>query len=193
MKRFKGVKGAIVFVILIMLIIAYYFYLSNRSVNEKEKAISVTAVQSILLDNLDISYPPSPKEVIKYFCEITKCFYNEEYTEEELKSLAFKIRELYDVDLIADKSDEQYLKDLKNDIKTFNQKKITISSYSTSSSSEVEYYAIKGYEFAKLYCVFTLRQGTELKFTTEQFLLRKDDKGHWKIYGWELADTNKNE
>lgn len=193
MGRFKGVKGTIILIILIALMISYYFYLSNRTVPEKEESVQITAVQSLLLDDLEISYPPSPKEVLKYYCEITKCFYNEKYTEEELEALAFKIRELYDDELAANKSDEQYLIDLKDDIQTFHKNKFTISSYSTSSSMDVEYFSTGGYEFAKLYCMFTLRQGTKLKFTTEQFLLRKDDKGHWKIYGWELADTNKNE
>ncbi len=193
MGRLKEAKGIIILIIVIGLIIGYYFYLSNRTVTQTEESAQPTAVQTVLLDNLEISYPPSPKEVVKFYCEITKCFYNEKYTEEELKALALKIRELYDDELVANQSEEQYLTDLKADIDSFAEKKCTISSYSTSSSMDVEYFSADGFEFAKLYCMFTLRQGTELKFTTERFLLRKDDEGHWKIYGWELADTNENE
>jgi len=191
MGRFKGVKGTIILVILIMMVISYYFYLSNKTVpDKKEESTQLTVVQSLLLDNLEMQYPPSPKEVVKYYCEITKAFYNETYTDEELTGLALKIRELYDDELLAHNSQDQYLIDIKTDIQSFRQKKCTISSYTTSSSMDVEYFQADGFEFAKLYCMFTLRQGTDLQYTTEQFLLRKDDTGHWKIYGWELADPN---
>lgn len=191
MGRFKGVKGTIILVILIMMVISYYFYLSNKTMpDRKEESTQPTVVQSLLLNNLEIKYPPSPKEVVKYYCEITKAFYNESYTDEELTDLAMKIRELYDEELLENNPKDQYLIDIRTDIQSFRQQKCTISSYSTSSSVDVEYFTTDGYEFAKLYCMFTLRQGTNLQYTTEQFLLRKDDSGHWKIYGWDLADPN---
>ena len=194
MGHFKGVKGTIILVILIMMVISYYFYLSNKTVpDKKEESTQLTVVQSLLLDNLEMQYPPSPKEVVKYYCEITQAFYNETYTDEELTELALKIRELYDDELLANNSQDQYLIDIKTDIQSFRQKKCTISSYTTSTSMDVEYFSADGFEFAKLYCMFTLRQGTDLRYTTEQFLLRKDDTGHWKIYGWDLADPNEEE
>lgn len=193
MSRFKGVKGTIILIIMVALIVSYYFYLSNKTVAEKEESTKITEVQSILLDNLDISYPPSPREVVKYYGEITKCFYNEEYTEEELKALALKIRELYDAELVSNQTEEQYMNDLHEDIENFRQNNYTISSYSTSSSIDVTYFSRDGFEFAKLYCVFTIRQGTKLQLSTEQFLLRKDDEGHWKIYGWKMADKSEYE
>lgn len=190
MSRFKGVKGTIILIVLIIMIVSYYFYLSNKTAANKEESTQVSVVQSLLLENLEMKYPPSPKEVVKYYCEITKAFYNETYTDEELTELAMKIRELYDDELLANNSKEQYLIDIKTDIQSFKQKKCTVSSYTTSASTDVAYFKADGYDFAKLYCMFTLRQGTEFKYTTEQFLLRKDTEGHWKIYGWELADPN---
>ncbi|MDD2972688.1 MAG: hypothetical protein PHE02_11220 [Lachnospiraceae bacterium] len=190
MGRFKGIKGTIILIVLIMMVVSYYFYLSNKTAANKEESTQLTVVQSLLLDNLEIQYPPSPKEVVKYYCEITKAFYNETYTEEELTDLALKIRELYDEELLANNLEDQYLIDIRTDIQSFKQKEYTISSFTTSSSTEVDYFKADGFEFAKLYCMFTLRQGTELKYSTEQFLLRKDDAGHWKIYGWDLADPD---
>ena len=193
MGRFKGVKGIILLILMILMIVSYYFYLSNKTKPNKEESTQITVVQSLLLDNLEIKYPPSPKEVVKYYCDITKAFYNETYTDEELTELGLKIRELYGDELLQNNSKEQYLIDLKTDIQSFRQKKCTISSYTTSASTDVDYFSMDGYEFAKLYCMFTLRQETEFKYTTEQFLLRKDESGHWKIYGWDLADPNEEE
>ena len=32
-------------------------------------------------------------------------------------------------------------------------------------------------------------QGTDYTTTMHIFLLRKDTGGHWKIYGWDVADN----
>ena len=60
-----------------------------------------------------------------------------------------------------------------------------ISSYSPASSVDVEEFQQDGFKWAKLQCSFTLRKGTQIQALTEIFLLRKDDEGHWKIYGWQ--------
>ena len=41
MKMFKGTKGMVILVFLVLLVLGYYFYLSNRSVPEKTEEISV--------------------------------------------------------------------------------------------------------------------------------------------------------
>ena len=189
MSRFKGTKGTIILAIVILLVLGYYAYLSNRnSVKTQEKEI-VTKVQDVLLRDLSIQYPPSPKEVVKYYCEITECFYNETYSEEELKELGLKIRQLYDDELTADKSEEIYLTDLKKDIDQYKEQGIVISSYATSASTDVVYSVTEGKEYATLFCTFTLRQNTDLSSLIHKYILRKDVEGHWKILGWTLADN----
>ena len=138
--------------------------------------------------NLDINYPPSPKEVVKYYCEITQCFYNEENPDETVHELAVQIQKLYDNELVANQTQEEYIQNLISDIAAMKQSGLVISSYSTSPSTDVEYFAQDGFEWARLYCNFSIRQGTVLMDTNEQFLLRQDENGHWKIYGWQLVE-----
>ena len=90
-------KKAIIVVILVALVGGYYFYLSNY--NGKEEETVVTAVQDVLLKNLDDDYPPTPREVLKYYSDITKCLYNEEYTESQLEQMADKLLALFDTEL----------------------------------------------------------------------------------------------
>lgn len=187
MKKSGAVKIVIISIIFVGLILGYYIYLSNKQPKVEEN-VTVSAVQEILLKDISIAYPPSPKEVVKYYCEITKCFYNEEYTDEELVQLAKKIQEVYDDELIANQTWDNYYQSLKGEIATMKNNGTVISSYATSSAADVEYYSVDGFDFAKLYCVFNLRQGTQMVSTNEVFLLRKDTQGHWKIYGWKLAD-----
>lgn len=183
----KGAKGLILAVIMILLVVGYYAYLSNKTSGEKEEVIQLTATQEALSRNLEKNYPPSPKEVLKYYSDLTIAFYNEEHDNEEVIALAKKARELYDAELQANQTEEQYIRMLAEDIDKYKEEKKTVSSYSVSSSVDVEYYTRDGFDWAKLSCIYTLRIGTELGSTQENFLLRKDDEGHWKIYGWVVS------
>lgn len=194
MKMFKGTKGMVILVFLVLLVLGYYFYLSNRSMPEKTEEISVetmTVSQKVLSRNLETNYPPSPREVVKYFSEITECYYNEEHTDEELRDLGLKMREIYDDDLVANQTEEMYLSLLKSDVEEYKQNNRTISSFSPSSSVDVETFTKDGYECAKLYCVYDINQDGLLYQTTLCFILRKDENAHYKIYGWKaVKDEN---
>lgn len=98
-----------------------------------------TAVQKVLQKDLERNYPPTPKEVVKYFAEITKCFYNEEYSEEELEKLATQIQVLYDEALVANKSEDDYMQDLRSEIASMKENKYTIVGYEVSPSTDVEF------------------------------------------------------
>lgn len=193
MKRFRGTKGTIILLLLVFMLIAYYFYLSNRSDRtvKEEDSVEITQVQDILLRDLSRDYPATPKEVLRYYSEITKCFYNEDYTDEELKKLAEQAEALYDEALVAQKTKEQYLQDLEKDISDFKSQGIVVSTYKVSNSTDVNYFSRDGREYAGLYCTYTLRIGTKLQTTPEVFILRRDDEGHWKILGWDLAEDEK--
>lgn len=188
-KKGNGIKVLIIGLVLIAIVLGYYYYLSNKSKRPSEEdAEELTAVQEMLLHNFDQSYPPTPKEVVKYFGEISQCFYNETYSEEEFEALAQQIQKLYDEELIANKTQEQYMEDLRSDVDMMKEQSMEIASFSTSSSADVETYWQDGYEWARLYCDFILRQGVQRVHSNEVFLLRKDGEGHWKIYGWTLAE-----
>jgi len=190
MKKNNPVKIVIVFAIFIIACIGLFFYLSNRSedtMEETKKTTVMTAVQEVLSRNLETNYPPTPKEVLKYYSEITRCFYAEKYTEEELAELAIKSRLLFDRELYSTQTDEQYLESLKLEIESYKAEDKAISSFSVSQSTDVNEYYYDGYNWAQLYCIYSVRVGTSITPVQERFLMRKDEEGHWKILGWELV------
>ena len=191
MKGSKVAKIVIIVVVLAAVILAYYYYLGHRTRRQEvEEAAVATVVQSVLMRDLEHNYPPTPKEVVKYYAEITECFYNETYSDEELVQLANKIQMLYDAELVANKTQEQYMEDLRNDIVEMKGKQLLIASYEVSASTDVEEFTQDGYSCARLYCTFYLRQpgnGSRVP-SLERFILRKDEDGHWKIFGWELVE-----
>lgn len=189
MKR-SGIISIIIFgVALVAVVAGYAISLNHKSKEDAETPIESTAVHKVLQKDLERSYPPTPKEVVKYYAEIIKCFYNEEYTEDELEQLAVKIQGIYDQELIDNKSQEDYMNDLKSEIADMKKNNFTISDYVLSSSLDVYEFTENGYSCARLYCTFNVKQGVNGKVPSmEQFVLRKDENGHWKIYGWELVE-----
>ncbi|MBR6328654.1 MAG: hypothetical protein IKR68_03310 [Lachnospiraceae bacterium] len=185
-KQQGSAKAFIIVIIMLALVVGYYFYLSHKAPAAREEK-RLTEVEEVLLRNLSTDYPPSPKEVVKYYAEITKCFYDGNYDDIQLKELADRSRELFDDELRANQTDEDYFQDLQADIAYYRQNNLKISSYATSSSVDVEYKKTSSGELASLYCLFNIREGTVLKSSNHQFILRKDEKGHWKILGWTLA------
>ncbi len=190
MKRRNPARILIVFVVLAIGVVGLFFYISNRTrVVAEGKQQQMTAVQEILSRNLDTNYPPTPKEVLKFYSQITQAFYGEEYTDEELERLATMSRRLFDDELVANQTDAQYMAALKLDIASWKEDKKVISSYSVSSSTDVQEYSYDGREWAQLYCIYSVRMGTNVAPVQEHFIMRKDEKGHWKILGWELVQN----
>lgn len=183
-----AISGSVI-LLMIVAMVCYYFYLSNKDRELKENNPTVTTVQEVLLRDLKNNYPPTPKEVIRYYSEITKCFYNEEYTDGELEQLAVKARQLYDDELVEQNEWGENIIKLWEDIAYFKDNKVSILSYTLAASTDVEDFSIDGYDFARLHCIYTFREGSVKESVDHVFLLRKDSEGHWKIYGWDKAEN----
>lgn len=191
MKGKKGkitVQATIVFVILIVAVVGYYCYLVNHYENAAAEK-TLTAVENVLVRDLEYNYPPTPKEVIRYYNEIVKCFYNEECSEEKIEELGRKARELYDQELLDYNPWDTYILRLQAEIQDFRNNNRKISGISLASSTDVDEFTEDGYRFARIRCGYNILQGKDSSYSMEVYLLRKDDDGHWKIYGWELADN----
>lgn len=188
MKRSGVISIVITCVVLIAVIGGFALYLGHKSRTREEEVVESTAVQKVLQKDLERNYPPTPKEVVKYFADITQCFYNEEYSEEDLEEMAEQIQKLYDDELIANKSQEDYMEDLRTEIADMKENKYIVYSYDVSASTDVEFFTENEYSCARLYCNFYIKQGASNIPSLEQFVLRKDAEGHWKILGWELVN-----
>lgn len=183
-------RTTLVFVFLILLVVGYFAYLSNRSRNQNNEA-RLTAVEKVLVRDLSLGYPPTPKEVMKYYNEIIRCLYNDDCTEEQIEQLGAKAWELYDAELLANNDWDTYLITLKAEIKDFKDKKRKITSMSLSASTDVKEYTVDNYLFARIYCGYNVLEGSKSIPVNEAYLLRRDEEKHWKIYGWDLAQNLK--
>ncbi len=178
----------ITFVCLITLLLGYYAYLSNKDRQTKEEA-AMTPVQEALSRDMKNDYPSTPKEVMKYYNELLKCFYNEACTEEEIDDLGERARELYDAELLEANEFGTYLMRLRAEIADYREKGRRIVSSSVAASTNVDFFEEDGFEFARILCVYNITEGEVNNSTRQMYLLRKDEDRHWKIYGWENAEN----
>ncbi|MCQ2522302.1 MAG: hypothetical protein MJ105_07985 [Lachnospiraceae bacterium] len=191
----NGAKATILMIVMMALILGYFFYLRNKGAKANSSAAmeenvqqEMTTVQEMIARAPYKEYPATPVQVLKYYNEISACFYNEEYSNEELEGLAHLAQGLYDTELIANQTWDAYISNLKNDIQTFHDGNITVYKSEVTPATDVEYFTHNGYECAKLYCMYTLKSGTVYQSSREVYIMRKDGDGHWKIYGFQLVD-----
>lgn len=194
MKKKSVPRITVLVVIIIIGVLGYYSYLVNRNRNLQNPEAKLTPIEAVLIRNLDTDYPATPKEVMKYYNEITKCIYNQDHTEEQLIQLAEKIRMLYDRELLEQNDWDTYITKISAEVLEFKDKKRRISSFSVAASINVDYFTEDGYSFAKIQSSHTILEGKASHPVKEVYLLRKDSNNCWKIYGWDLAsnlDVNK--
>lgn len=183
----RGPKSAAVLAVMVITVFALYYYLVNK-VERSSPEVETTAVQDVLLKNLETDYPPTVREVIKYYNEIMSCYYSENPTDEEVRKLADKAMELYDAELVDYQDEEMYISDLKAEMASFAASETVLSHVALSSSTAVDYYSHNGRDCAQIRCIYTMRQKTNLVTIKEIYVLRKDDEGRWKILGWTPAE-----
>ncbi len=183
-------RTTVIVVLLVLAVVGYYAYLSNRS-RESRQEVSMTVVQSTLSRDLSKDYPPTPKEVIKYYNQLLRCLYNEESTDEEIQALGEKSRELYDEELLAINEEESYQLRLKAEVYDYREKGRRITSFNVAASTSVDFFEADGYEFAKIMCGYNFLQDGKNYPSSQMYLLRRDEDKRWKIYGWEDVDNLK--
>jgi hypothetical protein len=186
-------KGKVIFVVILIavLVLGLFYYLSNiRQTASNNDEATFTNVQKLISRNLDNRYPPTPKEVVTYFAELTQSLHNDEYTVMEFEALAEQLYQLYDAELQEYNPWITYIDALRDEVNEFRNSGYAISSFVVSNSTDVAYSSVDGVNTAYLHCLFTRRHGTELLSVDHHFFLRKDENGRWKVFGWDIDENN---
>ena len=181
-------KIAIIFLVMIVAVVAYFAYLSGRDKGADDEA-AMSAARLVLSRDLENNYPPTVKEVMKYYVDIQKCLYSEECAEEEIEQLGMKARSLFDDELLAANDVTNHLLAIKSEITSFQEDSRQITAASVASSANVDTFTEDGYEFARIHCVYTVLDGGQSNLVDMVYLLRRDGNRRWKIYGWDLAQN----
>lgn len=165
-----------------------FYYVANKQ-NDVEE-VELTEVQKLLTKDLEKNYPSTPREVIKLYNRILMSYYADEYTEEELEGLMDQMLVLFDEELKQNNPRDQYLLSLKADIAQYKQAKKLISQSSVCDSDKIKYMTDGGDELAYVTASYFVRKDTDFSRTYQEYVLRKDSNGDWKILCFYKIDNS---
>ena len=190
----KAVRIGVAVICMVAIVLGYYYYLANRNSSVKaEENVELSEVEAILEKDFVNDYPATPRAVVKWYNRIITAYYAEDFTDEELDAMADQARMLLDDDLLAYNTKSQYMISLTDEIEDYHNRSRLIVSSSVCDSREVNYETVNGYECAYVSAYYFIREGSSYTRTYEDYCLRKDSNGHWKILTWQLSaedDTN---
>lgn len=191
----KGTKTFTLIIFFAALIaLGSYFYVTNKADNSQE--VTTTSEKDILL-NYDMAgnYPKTVREAVKMHCRYLKYIYNEglakDFTEDDLFVMNQKMRQLYDDELLEINQADQQLKALNKEMEVYKVKKQKIVSYTLAEASQIEYNTDNGKEYAKMRVTLAMRIDGSSFSADEEYILRKDAEGKWKILGWQAIQQDK--
>lgn len=188
-----GTKGFTTIILLIMIIgLVYYTYLNNTTSN-RQGASTETEAEQLLNYDFQNNYPKTVRETVKLHCRYLKCAYNNAFTEDELFTVNRNIRQLFDEELLQHNDEDKQLQGLKDEIQLYADNKQKIVSYSLPEASQVQYNTEDGKEYAKMKVTIGLNVGSDTMSADEEYILRKDENGRWKILGWQAVQKNTTE
>lgn len=190
----KAFRIGISIVICVGLVCGYYYYLSHKNAKSAEDVQDkTTEVEKIIERDFDKKYPKTPREVVKWYNRIITAFYGEEYTDEELEKMADQARSLMDDELLSYNPRDTYLKSLKADIEDYKTRDKIIVQSSVSDSNDITYATVDGEYCAYVDAYYFSREASDYSRTYEEFVLRRDDEGHWKILSFRLTEGDNDE
>lgn len=191
-KKMKKKKNTVVTVIVMIIlgagILAGYFFLLQKKDSENYESDEQDEFEKLLLRDLDESYPATPREVVKLYSRMMKCYYNSGIREEKVEAMATQMRKLFDEELLEANPADVYMPELKEEIADYAANNRTITSYLVESAGNIVTWTSEEREYARVIANYTYKEDTQYYKVYEEFILRRDAAQKWKILGWRLAE-----
>jgi len=148
-----------------------------------------TEAQNILAKDIDRNYPATVREVVRLYARISKCYHNEAISEEEFQNLVEMQRKLFDEEFLNNNPLDTFVNNLAAEIDAAKGREYQMVTWWVQKQSSVLNWQDGENNFSSIIACFTMNEkGKGYTRTFEEFLLREDEKGRWKIVGWRLTD-----
>jgi hypothetical protein len=180
----RTISTIVTMIFIAVVIVLLYYYISTKTEPFDETSVeNLSDVEKLLAKDLDQNYPETPREVVKLYSSMLKTLYTAS-TDEEVKSLALKMRDLYDDEFLKSNPEEEYLNNLYSEIAQWKDANRKITNYLLEDKEQKN--EIDGRQYADEYVSYTFDE--KGKFSEIwRFLLRLSEDGKWKILGWEYS------
>ena len=180
----KNVKYVIIAIACICLIcVGFYFFSQDNKDDEK----NLTEIEKVIVKDLETNYPKTPREVVKFYNRIVKCYYGDEPTDEQLNDLVDQMMCLLDDDLLLVNPRDTYYNSVVQDIAQYKEAGRQLVSTDVSDSNDVNYVTddkdgeTEKDELAYVNASYFINNDGKFTYTYQQFVLRQDEEGRWKI------------
>lgn len=185
-------KTMIAFAIMILLIVGFYFAISSRDSKKdaSEEEVKSKNAETLLKKDLDADYPLTPTAVVSYYSDLVLAYYKDDCSDSVREKLVEQSRLLYDEELLEINAEKDQLVILQADIAGYEEKQKQIINYTIGEPEDVEYGDLDGAEVALVAASYRIRVKKDLDDIKEEYFLRKDEDGRWKIVGWQLQNSN---
>ena len=183
--------GVIIFFLVIGIGVVglYYYFLTHKSDKGENLIEKKTAVEKLIDMDLDVYYPATVNTVMETYSKLCEAFYNEDYTDDEFKQLMSQYRKLLDEELLEKNPESSQLTLMTQDVEQFRKDKKNIISYRFIDDQSNKESEIDGRSYATVtLSIGVKKDASSVETTEENFILRKDSKGRWKILGWKLRN-----
>ncbi len=177
----KKTRIVILAIVIVAAICTAFYIVNNNSKKESAKEAELTEIQKITTRNMEKDYPATPREVIKFYNRIVKCYYGRQYSDDELEQLADQALSMFDDDLLKKNEKESYIESVKSDAAQYEEDNKSISQTDVCDSNDVKYMTDNGDDIAYVTASYFIKNDSSYTKTYQEYVLRKDDDGDWKI------------
>ena len=188
----KKVGITIAALLCVVLLCGGFFVMKNKNSAEPE---NMTVVQQINAKNLEKDYPKTLRAVVKLYNQIETSYYGEKYTDAEFDKLIEQARMLFDKDLAANNSTEDYKASVQESIADYKQRSFKIRQSSVCDSDDVKYLTddTNGDQLAYVTASYFTEENKKFGKTYQMYVLRQDENENWKILTFYKIQENSTE
>lgn len=173
--------------------VIYVFYQhKNADKAESGNMPSATELQKLTEKDLEMGYPETPTEVVKFFARINQYIYNTGGIDDEtFDKLLNQLRALYSKSLLDQNTFEEQKENFIAEVQEFQKKKRKIANYTVDKESSLKYLDYDGQKCAFIQISFFMTENGNYSKVFQDYILVKEEK-RWKILAFKKnVDSNK--
>lgn len=152
--------------------------------------VELSEAQKIITKDITSNYPVTPRAVVQYLNKIILCYYGGTIEDDELPQLTERARELFDEELKANNTKEEYFQSVQADIADYKDRNCTIIKANVCDTDDVKFLKDGEDEIAYVSASYFIKDNKQYNTTYQTYVLRKDEQGRWKILVFYKIDAD---
>ena len=189
MGAFKGKNAkwlTMLVAISVVVVLTYVGFEKRQSekVLQSEENQENSKIDNIILKDLENEYPASVREVVKYYYKVLRAMFNGEATDKQVVQLIDKERTLFDKELLKKNEYSEFVKGRNEELKQYKKSGVKLLKFVIQDNDEVKYWQNNKAEMASIKAHIYMTGKKAYKDIYQEYVLRKDSKGRWKILSW---------